>query len=75
MEPVFELVFENPNFEATFEPEEKLPAMSRTCLWIKVGKKMKRVESLVKENFVAHTVGSLETGRQFQSLVLVATWG
>jgi len=39
MEPVFELVFENPNFEATFEPEGKFLIMSRRCLWIKVGKK------------------------------------
>jgi len=42
MEPVFELVFENPN-EPTFDPKEKVRILTSTypyaCSWIKVGKK------------------------------------
>jgi len=56
MEPVFELVYENPNFEATFlTPKEKARIITRDypypCSWVKVGKKDERCGKPSKEKF------------------------
>ena len=42
MEPVFELVYEGPDFENIFDPKQKVRIITRehpyACSWLKVGK-------------------------------------